>query len=372
MFAGGYTPLGFVDFFDYIMPLETAQKRYFLKGASGSGKSTFIKKIAKKFEAASVGIDIFHCANDATSLDGIAVKDFGFAIMDATAPHSHDPVIPAAIDEIIDFANFLDAEKVRKHANEIKNLLDSKKNMYEKARKFLQAAGNICTANREAHEATLIRPRIQDLARMCLSGFVNKSMNIATRRTIHQPALPKLTNAAAREATDRKLFLCAITPAGIVSFAKNTLGNYKVYGICTETGADALLTEIKNLANSCGISTESFFSPLEPNKRECVILPAEKLAFASTKGIFAYTGKVVEEVAEQFPTIPKKLLTSKADTLRNNKIIKNLLDAAIASMKNAVAVHSKIENMYIDKMDFAKVDDLTEKILQDCTLAFGV
>ena len=107
MFAGVSSPAGFIDHFDHIMPLETARKRYFLKGSSGSGKSTFMKKVVAKLELAGYETELFHCSNDAKSLDAVAVQSLRLCLVDATAPHSRDPYIPGSPDNIFDFASFL-------------------------------------------------------------------------------------------------------------------------------------------------------------------------------------------------------------------------------------------------------------------------
>jgi len=350
MFAGGLTPAGFVDFFNYIMPLENAKKRYFLKGSSGSGKSTFIKKIAAELEAAMVDIDFFHCANDASGLDGMAVKDFGLCIFDATMPHAHDPELPVGIDEMIDFAQFLDEQKIGKHIDEIKMLLDAKKMLSKTAHKFLTAAGNIVAAESAAYEAALIMPRIQKLTQDCRSIFEKTDSGLM--------------------GTNRKLFLNAITPDGIVNFADKVLGEYKVYGFSTEMGAgiDAILTGLKNAANACGINTESFYSFLEPTKAECLLLPKEGLAFASAGGRYGCMGKADEVIDLGRCFDANKLQNAASDMLRSGKMIDNLLDAAMASMKESKAVHSRIEEIYISAMDFDKVDELTYRVIGEVLL----
>jgi len=345
MFAGGLTPAGFVDFFDYIMPLENAKKRYFLKGSSGSGKSTFMNKIAAEFAAANIDIDLFHCANDVSSLDGMAVGNFGFCMFDATIPHAHDPELPAGIDAIIDFAQCLDREKIRKHIDEIKRLLDSKKILSEKAYTFLSAAGNVHNAERKAYETALIMPHVHKLAKDCLSIFEKTD--------------------CANPGTNRMLFLSAITPDGIISFADTVLSEYKVYCFCAEAGIDALLTWLKNYANACGIDTESFYSPLEPTRVEYLLLPKERLAFASAGGRYGYTGKVDEVIDLGHCFNSNKLQNAKSDMLRNDEILDSLLNAAIASMKESRAVHSKIEEIYISAMDFDRVNALTNKIMEE-------
>jgi len=349
MFAGGLTPVGFVDFFDYIMPIGNARKRYFLKGSSGSGKSTFMKKIAAHLETANVNIDLFHCANDAASLDGIAVKDFGLCIFDATMPHSHDPALPVGIDEIIDFAQFLDRQKVCKYIDEIKKLLNSKKVLSKKACRLLSAAGNIHVAEKTTYEAALIMPHIQKLMQDCLSIF------------------GKADYAHPDIGTNRKLFLSAVTPDGIVNFADTVFSKYKVYCICTEAGAgiDIILAGLKNYANAYGIDTESFYSPLAPTKIEYLLLPKEGFAFASTGGRCEYTGKIHETIDFRHCFDSNKLQNIKLDMLQNGEAIDSLLNTAIAAMKESRVIHSKIEEIYISAMDFDKVDRLTNEIIEE-------
>jgi len=347
MFAGGLTPTGFVDFFKYIMPLENAKKRYFLKGSSGSGKSTFIKKIAAEFAAANVAIDLFHCANDASSLDGMAIKDFGFCIFDATMPHAHDPELPAGVDEIIDFAQFLDGQKVRKHIDEIKTLLGSKKLLSKKAYTFLSTAGNIYSAEKKAYETALITPRVQEWTRNCF--------NIFDKADSSNPDI----------GTNRKLFLSAVTPDGMVHFADNILSPYKIYCFCAKMGVgiDSVLVGLKDYANACGIDTESFYSPLEPTKLEYLLLPKEGLAFASSGGRYGYMGKGDEVIDLVHCFYPNRLQNAELDMLQNGEIIDSLLKAATASMKASRAAHSKIEEIYISAMDFDKVNALTRQMI---------
>ncbi|MCL1788533.1 MAG: hypothetical protein FWG38_11150, partial [Defluviitaleaceae bacterium] len=249
MFAGGLTPAGFTDFFDYIMPLKDAKRRYFLKGASGSGKSTLMKKVAAAFEAARVDMDLFYCANDAASLDGLAVKDAGFCMLDATAPHAHDPALPGAIDETIDFAQFLDGKKLYKYVGELTGLLDTKGQMVKKAQRFLVAAGNVYAAESARYRTAMAKPAIRKVMRDCLGAF--KQAHCADMSM----------------ETDRKLFLSAVTPDGVVSFADKVLSAYKVYGLYGAGGTHVVLTGLKNFANMRGICTESFFCPLEPTRR---------------------------------------------------------------------------------------------------------
>jgi len=316
MFAGVMTPAGFVDFFDHIMPLENARRRYYLKGASGSGKSTFIKKIAAGLASSNFNIDFFHCANDAASLDGMAVKELGFSIIDATMPHSHDPELPAAIDVIIDFAQFLDGAKVTKHISEIMRLTTLKKRHFGQAQKFLSMIGGVLAEEKIA-TAT---PTEKDLAREYVNSFTKNDTLIGY---------------------NRKMFLSAVTSDGVKNF-NNILDAYKIHKI--DGNSAAFLEEVKSYANVSGVNTESFYCPLQPTNILHLVIPQEGIVFTNVCNQIGYLDNATA----------------------THEIIKSLLNSAISEMKAARSFHEKIEKIYISAMNFAGINNIADKILDEC------
>lgn len=97
-FFGGATPKGPVNF---VMNLtEDIEKRYFIKGRPGCGKSTMLKKIALAAESKGYNVEIYHCGFDPNSLDMVIIRELGIAVFDSTAPHEFFPNRES--DEIID------------------------------------------------------------------------------------------------------------------------------------------------------------------------------------------------------------------------------------------------------------------------------
>jgi hypothetical protein len=97
-FLGAATPKGPVDFIQNLT--EDVDKRYFIKGRPGSGKSTMLKKLAAVAEERGFNVEIYHCGFDPNSLDMIILRELGVAIFDSTAPHEYFP--DRDNDEIID------------------------------------------------------------------------------------------------------------------------------------------------------------------------------------------------------------------------------------------------------------------------------
>ncbi|WP_018394918.1 hypothetical protein [Bacillus sp. 37MA] len=88
-FLGAATPTGPVDYIPELT--EGLKKRYLIKGRAGTGKSTFMKKIAAVAEQKGYRTEMYHCGFDPASIDMVIVRELGFALFDSTAPHEYFP-----------------------------------------------------------------------------------------------------------------------------------------------------------------------------------------------------------------------------------------------------------------------------------------
>ena len=345
MFAGASTPVGFVDLFDHIMPVEKAKKRLFLKGSSGSGKSTFMKTTAAEFESMGIHAEKFHCANDTKSLDAVAFSDIGLCIIDATAPHAHDPEIPMAIDRIIDFAQFIDENKLLPHLDELKSLQIAKKLSSKNVSHYLRALGNIYSAENDVCEAVLSKRAVTELAQKWLDSL-------------------DAENLSERPGIERKLFLSAITPDGYRSFTDDYFKNCKVYGASCEAtaGINLFLTELKNHAIARGLCVTSFYCPFAPGQIEHLYFPQTDEAFARVSGRFGYESKVDEviDVSE----------CAGIDIKHSGKldIFDKLLSDSVDLMYTGRTLHNRTEEIYASAMNFASLNRAAKGIIKELLL----
>ena len=98
-FFGASTPDGAVN---YIEPLTASSgSRYFIKGRPGTGKSTFLKKLASSAERMGYDTNVYYCSFDKNSLDMVLIPDLSVAVFDSTRPHEIFP--SRAGDKILDF-----------------------------------------------------------------------------------------------------------------------------------------------------------------------------------------------------------------------------------------------------------------------------
>ena len=96
---GASTPDGSVNYIDNLT--DDISARYFIKGRPGTGKSTFLKKLAKKANENGFDTEIYYCSFDKDSLDMVIVPELSFCVFDSTAPHEMFP--SKERDKILDF-----------------------------------------------------------------------------------------------------------------------------------------------------------------------------------------------------------------------------------------------------------------------------
>ena len=98
-FFGTVTPAENVNFIDDLT--EGLQKRYFIKGRPGTGKSTFLKRLSAKLKEYGFDVEEYYCSFDSNSLDMVVCRELSFCVFDSTPPHEKFP--QRQNDEILDF-----------------------------------------------------------------------------------------------------------------------------------------------------------------------------------------------------------------------------------------------------------------------------
>lgn len=118
---------------------ETIPNRYYMKGRPGTGKSTFLRKIADAAAQQGFDVEIYHCALDPDSLDLVAVRELGFCLFDSTSPHEYFPTRTG--DRIIDiYQTCVTPGTDEKYQTELEKLQSTYKTLVSSAVTQLQLA----------------------------------------------------------------------------------------------------------------------------------------------------------------------------------------------------------------------------------------
>lgn len=309
-FPGSNTALGFHSFFPQLA-LETG-RIFILKGGPGTGKSTFLQRLAAYLYQGGSSLEQYWCSSDPQSLDGIRALDLHIALFDGTSPHILEPKYPGAKETLLDLGAFWCSEILEKQLQTITEMVRAKEEAYEKAYTHLKTSGiAIQTLRRERIATESLDEELEGL-------------------------LPYIPAPGKGKPQQRQFFGTTITPRGWKNLLPEALADYrKTFVLPEDSGIDLhtllqkLTREIQRRNHSCLL----FYCGLLPHDLLAVALPQEHLAFCHPRPLPSR-----EEVA---------------------------LGAAEECLKRAAAIHKELEALYQEAMDFQQVEHLCTQIQRE-------
>ncbi len=330
-FAGANTRSGFVSLFDDAF--SDVKRLYILKGSSGCGKSTFMKRIAGKAQRLGYKVDLIYCSGDPDSIDGVIVPQIGKAVADGTNPHSLDTKYPCVRESIINLGDFWDEGTLLPHRDEIIRLTDSKSVHYKNAYRILSTLGD-----------TL------DIKRSLISQCTDKQkLDRAAIRLVD-----KLTEA---RGGIRSIFASAFTFSGIKTIP--VFGEVdrliEVKGKCTE----AFMTAVERIVRERGAEAVISRSPIDASISDAVYFPSSSTLISSCNVSPCTFAKEKKSVITSRFTDNGALQSVKLKLHGIERFSSELLIEAQKELLKAREAHSEIERIYIPSMDFAALDEFT-------------
>ncbi len=331
-FAGANTRFGFKSIFDEIF--KDIERIYILKGSSGCGKSTFMKRVAEKARSFGIDVDIIRCSADSDSLDGVIIKDLKIAVADGTAPHVMDVKYPCVRESIINFGEFWDESKLIPRRAEIMGLTDLKGCHYKNAYRALAAAGNIDELSRTLIASNVNRKKLDDFAfKLCEKLFSCRG-------------------------NCKSIFTTAFTGQG--ECLLKSFDEVKVIYAINGIAKDFLLDAIRLIAAEAGVEFTLALNTLDPSVASSIYFPeSETLVTALSQPPCKGGGKKHSLSTARF--LDKGGISAIKNRLNGlEQLKKELLSEAAAELASAKEVHNEIEAIYIPAMDFDRLDSYTQ------------
>ncbi len=348
VFAGGNTTQGFYSFYHNIFD-DDANRVFILKGGPGTGKSSFMKKIAQQLLILGYDIEEFYCSSDAQSLDGIVVPKLKVAIVDGTAPHVMDPKYPGCVEEIINLGQYWDASNLEAERLEIIRLTKANSACYPRAYRYLRAA-------------KCIYEDIQDITKNAMDfGKINR---ITTN--LIQEILGDYTSSLA-VGKIRSLFASGITPQGPVnelhSIVENCTRKYILKGE-PGTGKSTMITKIAQRAMECGLSSEAYHCPIAPESIEHLVIPKLNVAIISSYPPHIYEADHAIVINLNDCLCQAKRTAFQPTLHKNHILFEELLDLAFEQLRKAKVIHDQLEDKFTPHMDFEKINRQNDAVLK--------
>lgn len=352
-FAGGNTCLGFYSLYNNVIQQKDALKIFIIKGGPGVGKSTFMKNIGIAMLEKGYDIENFWCSSDNNSLDGIVIKNLNVGIMDGTAPHVIDPKTPGAVDEIINLGDHWNEAKL------IKNKMYILKD-FKKVSRCFQTAYSSLKGAKVIHDEWM--------------SYISECVDFRKVNKITHQIIEKIFTNIERQYEDylpsRELFADAITPMGLVNQWPSILQNCKkVFVLRGEpgTGKSTIIQRIIVEAKSYGLYTEVFRSSFDPAKFSGVHIPKLQTAVINPlPNSYTLNGIIADIVEIDLNTglLISRLSSYDKEISECSKRFWGSINRAINYIDNAKRIHDELEQYYKAAMDFSKITELRNNVLQ--------
>ena len=346
-FAGANSCQGFYSFYEYLA--FGCERIFIIKGGPGTGKSTFMKRIAADMIKKGYKIEKHWCSSDSESLDGLVIKDLKVAILDGTAPHLVDPDYPGVIGEIINFGRYWDREVLLNEKEEIIELTQTNRKYFKKTYHQLELANSFFKQIDDFYNKSYDENELTN-------EFMAYVKDMLNEKNVKQKPQP------------RHLFPAALTPAGIIDYTEEILARCKEVILVKGEGSNSsdLLKEAGGLAESYGYQITYFHSFFIPQFIDLVVIEEPAIAILRDKNNISLSSI---ELLKIFNLARKIDLDEKRKDeiylLQEKK--QKRLNKAINYLKKAKEVHDQLEEKYIKAMDFDKLEVKRQQILAEIT-----
>ncbi len=325
-FAAANTYRGFKSYFDRVFSSADYDRIYVLKGGPGTGKSSFMKKASTELHRRGCEIEKIYCSSDPKSLDGVIATKGGrkIAILDGTAPHERDAVIPGAIDEIINLGHGWDTSWLTARKKEILDIAQEKSLAYKTAYEYLSLAGCAYNIITNIYRLHFDKTRATFEAELIFKDISSSDSKINTRLVS---------------------FFGKNGPGRLDTLSKIQGEHIKVCG--DEVSASLFLSVCKNILESKNIGFTHFPCALDQSATDAIYIPEASLVIdRDTEG---------EINADEFISLPT-LETERIKKAR--RLWQDSLDEAKRWFVIASDLHFRLEKIYGEAMNFKVIDQI--------------
>ena len=339
-FASMNTGNGFKSYFDTVFDPQYLEALFIIKGGSGTGKSTMMKRIGEEAERNKQFVEYFHCSSDCDSLDGIIIND-KIAVIDGTAPHTTDPKYPGAVDTIINLNECLDSNQLKKYKSEIIQISVNKSSYYRKGYSFLSAASQVK----------------KEITSMTKTGLEYYKMQGAIERFFKQ-------NGYVGSGKDRRVRLISgVCPGGKMTYSTFEKNSERICIIINAHGCEGIFFEaFLEHAEKLGLKCCLSYDPLCPDVYNALYFPENKLSVVCAAGDEnLYDDKYKVFNMERFLSKDSIACTRVKERFAS-KCIKALVEGATDSFTEAKKSHLLLESIYRKAVDFERVENITSKL----------
>ena len=344
-FLGANTTNGFCGEFTNNFNNEDGWRVYILKGGAGTGKSTLLKKAAEKLSSDGHRVTVCPCSADYNSLDAIIVQDKKLIILDGTAPHVVEPKYPGVSEIIVNLGEAFKKDGFLGNEAKIIELCKKNSTLHSFAARYMAAAGRLINNAYLGVLSALDTGKCESYSENLAKKYIAKKKN-----------------------AQGKIWYRYLLSAscGKVVCLSDTLNFYqKVIPIADEffVASSTILQRISAAALKAGYEVMCCKNPFLEPCLDAVFIPELSLAFCVKNRFYKFNTDSRIIHSERFLD-SEKLKNQRAKINFAKKSADMLINHATSVIYQAKQVHDEIEKYYISAMDYAKLNQISDNLLE--------
>ena len=344
-FAASNSRHGFHSYYEQTFR-ASVDRLFCIKGGPGTGKSTFMRAVAREGERHGCRAEYYYCSSDADSLDAVLLfgQSQSIGLIDATAPHAFEPTLPGVREEIVDLGQFWNSERLAKRGSEITALNQKKRDGYRAAYRHLSGAGELSDA-------------VRDLILPCLDE--DKLRRVCSRLLRGEGKAP--------QGHTRVALSDSIGMRGRVRLDTYLRGAERLCLIEDYHDAAYALTELIGQSTAqLGTDRRISYHPILPDRIDALWLTQSSTAFvvcqreqtamltdALPHARVVYMGRMMNK---------ERLRQARDELRRITRLRDALIDEAVLQMQKVARAHFALEQVYTAAMDFAAKERFTAEL----------
>lgn len=340
-FLGANSGKGFYSLYEHFPPQGAFL--HIIKAGPGTGKSTFMRKIAAAAEKKGYDVEYILCSGDPNSLDGVYITQINEAWVDGTSPHITEPQLFGVNSDYVNLGEFLTKDFSDSHSERITELNREYKQQYSMAYNYLSAAA--------------------ELRKTFRTDFFNDDAKSAIKRRCSSILKRNLGHGSGKPGKIEYRFISAVSCLGYYRL------NYSVNELCKlkyqfDSSLQALSFTLEHAATEAvrrGVDIIVCPSPLNPEEIEAILIPSHSLALLGNDWQFTDAKSVhIDNMADL-----KLLQSCKAEIKETQKLEKKTMELAYGKLHCAKTLHDELEAIYKSHMDFSALSKFTDSYIKN-------
>lgn len=333
VFTSSNTSQGFYTFIpELIMGLARV---YILKGAAGTGKSTFIRLLGESLSEQGYEVEFWVSADDGISPDGVYIPQLQAAVVNGSLPLPVDPHYPGSPEIIINLGQYGDKQIINSHRHTIDTLVEEFRRHHSQAIRSLKGVARLKEQVKRIAGAHLNLEKINELVEKLTSEIMENPV------------------------TEKHYFASVVTAEGMINYLDELSSECRKRYIFKGPSGSAKSTVIREVAAQArqrGYLVEYYHCGIDPENIVMVIVKNLQLALIDA-GNIEILAKPWDIIIDMNICLDDNQIDyNDVRTSENIRDIESLMIKAQNELGAAAATVKELKKIYTSAMNFEALD----------------